>query len=396
MPPPPPPPPGPAPKPSGPAYKHDGSDLNSVLFARVDKVEAIEPVRPSTPPDFGPEVFHEVHFDWINASDLYNLLQRAPVAISSVSRRLVFLILDAPCPPQFGSQLLVIDVRSNAAYDSEHVRSSISVDWEALECADMLDCEATVHQRFWHRRFFNVVLYDDESTPEAEATTLASFSAALQTEKRCSRTVHKLRGGLRQFMEAYPFLVKGHPAFTDAEFPSEIKDGFLFLGSWKSASNLEALKALNITRIVNATASCDMPFDQQAVYLHCPLDDKPDHDLSQFFGDFIAFVRKAQGEGQRVLVHCQMGMSRSSALAILWMMDFHDMTLKQAYDYVHSKRPYINPNPGFLKQLGEWEHANRGSSTIRFPEDDAPITLITPYEWLQADGTWKMRVLKHQ
>jgi hypothetical protein len=88
-------------------------------------------------------------------------------------------------------------------------------------------------------------------------------------------------------------------------------------------------------------------------------------------------------------------------------------SVPQAMDYARECRPFINPNPGFLKHLGEFEVCNSthfsrtwwvyrpassfqarefGSTTIRFPQDE-PLTVKTVYEWLQDDGTWKPRVV---
>lgn len=114
--------------------------------------------------------------------------------------------------------------------------------------------------------------------------------------------------------------------------------------------------------------------------------------------------------------------SRSSTLVILWLMQTRRWSLKQATDFVRECRPYINPNPGFLLKLGDFEvrpqihrsfsrqtftvgdlpsgsspsppHLQEkllGKRTIRFPQDGKPITMTTEYEWLQADGTWKKR-----
>lgn len=44
--------------------------------------------------------------------------------------------------------------------------------------------------------------------------------------------------------------------------------------------------------------------------------------------------------------------SRSSALAVLWIMTQHNVSLKDAVEFVRERRKYINPNPGFLRELG--------------------------------------------
>lgn len=70
-------------------------------------------------------------------------------------------------------------------------------------------------------------------------------------------------------------------------------------------------------------------------------------------------------------------------------------------------RPFINPNPGFLHGLSQFEvrpgfsvaspHSCvhqlklRGTCTIRFP--DEPLTIKTVYEWLGDDGVWRPRLV---
>lgn len=45
------------------------------------------------------------------------------------------------------------------------------------------------------------------------------------------------------------------------------------------------------------------------------------------------------------------GVSRSATLVIAYIMKKYSMPLEQAKRLVEEKRPFINPNPGFIKQL---------------------------------------------
>jgi protein-tyrosine phosphatase len=58
---------------------------------------------------------------------------------------------------------------------------------------------------------------------------------------------------------------------------------------------------------------------------------------------------------QKVLVHCAMGISRSSAIVIAWLMKRNNWTLEQAKSAVKSQRSIIKPNEGFVNQLVEFE-----------------------------------------
>lgn len=129
----------------------------------------------------------------------------------------------------------------------------------------------------------------------------------------------------------------------------------MFLGNWASAKSHEVVKHLGITHIVNATEGCGTPFEGEVRYIKCPLDDAPGANIEQYFGPCVEFIREAKDNGGRVLVHCQMGMSRSSALILLWLMHHRGMSLRDAMMYTRERRPYINPNPGFLQQLGKHE-----------------------------------------
>ena len=151
-----------------------------------------------------------------------------------------------------------------------------------------------------------------------------------------------------------------------------------------------------------------MPFssDSSIKYLRCALDDDPKCDIAAHFEESLAFITEAKARGSRVVVHCKQGMrfvafkpsrfdnclpSRSATIVILWLMTTRKISLKAATDYCRSCRPFINTNPGFLKQLGLYELSLFGTTTIRFP--DEPLTIKTVYEWLYPDGKWIPRVV---
>lgn len=72
-------------------------------------------------------------------------------------------------------------------------------------------------------------------------------------------------------------------------------------------------------------------------------------------------VIKTWLENYNVLVHCQMGISRSSSLVIAFLMKEFGMSLKEARKLVQSKRQIIQPNPSFVKDLERFEEYLKGS-----------------------------------
>lgn len=69
--------------------------------------------------------------------------------------------------------------------------------------------------------------------------------------------------------------------------------------------------------------------------------------------------------GNRVLIYCVAGVSRSATLCIVYLMKYRHLTLLEAYNYVKSRRPRIKPNCGFFKQLIQYEEELYGKSTVR-------------------------------
>jgi hypothetical protein len=65
----------------------------------------------------------------------------------------------------------------------------------------------------------------------------------------------------------------------------------------------------------------------------------------------------AASSGERVLVHCVQGMSRSATVVIAYLMKKHKWTLSQALDYVKERRSCVNPHVGFMAQLRKYEAA---------------------------------------
>ncbi len=57
----------------------------------------------------------------------------------------------------------------------------------------------------------------------------------------------------------------------------------------------------------------------------------------------------------KVLVHCQMGISRSPTIVIAYLMKRNDLTYDMAFNEVKLKRSIIDPNILFLSQLCDYE-----------------------------------------
>ncbi|AYV79640.1 MAG: tyrosine phosphatase [Faunusvirus sp.] len=137
--------------------------------------------------------------------------------------------------------------------------------------------------------------------------------------------------------------------------------GNIFLGNIGTPVNYEYLIKNNIKYIINASNQKYKQFDNM-YYLNVPIDDTPEKDISQYFTQTNKFIDLATLTRRNVLVHCHMGISRSTSIVLAYLIHT-GIPLKNALDFVRLKRKIINPNPGFFKQLQKYEMTHHDKST---------------------------------
>jgi len=69
----------------------------------------------------------------------------------------------------------------------------------------------------------------------------------------------------------------------------------------------------------------------------------------------VVAIDDAVNNGGKVLVHCQAGVSRSSTIAIAYVMTRLSMRMFDAFRFVKAQRAVVAPNFNFLGQLLELE-----------------------------------------
>ncbi|XP_043912680.1 dual specificity protein phosphatase 13-like [Protopterus annectens] len=134
----------------------------------------------------------------------------------------------------------------------------------------------------------------------------------------------------------------------------------LYLGDATAARDKGVLLNLGITHILNAA---DGKFhintgprfyrDMQVEYYGIEADDDPAFDMSIHFRRASQFIRSGlNSQKGKVLVHCAMGISRSAALVLAYLLLHENLTLVDAIQTVCKHRD-ICPNSGFMSQLRE-------------------------------------------
>ncbi|CAF3007016.1 unnamed protein product [Rotaria sp. Silwood2] len=158
---------------------------------------------------------------------------------------------------------------------------------------------------------------------------------------------------------------------VDGENPSVVIDDFLYHGDIGHASNVSLLIKLGIRHIVN---TCDESLKTEITHnfnvLWISIDDDLRANINQYFQQTNDFLFSCKQKKEKVLVHCQMGISRSSSIVLAYLMKYHHDTLIKAYKYLLDRRPQSLPNSGFLLQLIRYEKVLRNSGAIDEQRND--------------------------
>uniref|UniRef100_A0A673G6B6 protein-tyrosine-phosphatase n=1 Tax=Sinocyclocheilus rhinocerous TaxID=307959 RepID=A0A673G6B6_9TELE len=126
---------------------------------------------------------------------------------------------------------------------------------------------------------------------------------------------------------------------------------FLFLGSAHHSSRRETLERCGITAVLNVSSSCPNLFEEELQYKTLKVEDSLAADIRVLFPEAIHFI----GNGGRVLVHCQAGISRSATICLAYLIHARRVSLNEAFDFVKCRRQVISPNLAFMGQLLQFE-----------------------------------------
>ncbi|KAI7869954.1 protein-tyrosine phosphatase-like protein [Spinellus fusiger] len=125
----------------------------------------------------------------------------------------------------------------------------------------------------------------------------------------------------------------------------------LWVGGYTALESQRFLKNNNITHIL--TLGKFKWKDDRGDYCNkiIEIPDHPEAEIIRYFPETYAFIDAALSCGQRVLVHCLGGISRSPTIAAAYWMKKCKLRHKEALALIAQNRPFIHPNQGFLDQL---------------------------------------------
>ena len=131
---------------------------------------------------------------------------------------------------------------------------------------------------------------------------------------------------------------------------------WLFLGTLKNGNNIEEIKLLGIKNILNCANDVQCKNIPKSIkYCQINLTDSPTIDITKFFDEAFSFIENARKKNEKILLHCKLGVSRSPAILMGYLIKYMGYTTESALDFLQSKRSQVYPNSGFIEQLYEYE-----------------------------------------
>lgn len=268
--------------------------------------------------------------------------------------------------------ILILDIRHRVKFDVSHIVTAQPSDVIYTELV-LLFNYGYIGGRTSLRDFTMVLIYGDSS---------CDLNDSCCPELKLYRELQGfgiqpslLKGGFEAFHEQYPFLCSSIHVTDEQErkqylktYPSEIIQGQLYQGRGDQATCKEVIKNLKVTHIVNVCTEHANAFPDEVTYLNVNIEDLNSSCLKSYFPKCCEFIKNALDSGGCVLVHCNLGMSRSSTISLSYLMESKQWSLKEAYDFMKSKRQAVKPNRGFLRQLCEFEEELLGKK-LTDPDD---------------------------
>jgi len=135
--------------------------------------------------------------------------------------------------------------------------------------------------------------------------------------------------------------------------PEDRLMGDIYIGDINSAFNIKKLKELKILAVLTVADYPNLGFSIKINHLMIPAKDEINYNLRAHFKRGTRFMRTNLRKGN-VLIHSMAGVSRSGAMVVAYLMKYHFMTLEDSMRIV-LKRRFVKPNPGFKRQLMDYE-----------------------------------------
>ncbi|XP_045427131.1 serine/threonine/tyrosine-interacting-like protein 1 isoform X5 [Pipistrellus kuhlii] len=139
-------------------------------------------------------------------------------------------------------------------------------------------------------------------------------------------------------------------------YPVEIVPGRIYLGDFRQACDPKIQKDLKIKAHVNVSMETGPFFAGDAdKLLHIQIEDSLEAFISPFLRHLCHFIDIHLDLGSVILIFSTLGISRSCAAILAYLMHRNEQTLKKSWEYVKKCKNSVRPNQALVAELSQWE-----------------------------------------
>ena len=124
----------------------------------------------------------------------------------------------------------------------------------------------------------------------------------------------------------------------------------IFVGTEADAGDESLLQTRSIDAVVSLTHN--EPETGDVTRVDVPMIDGPQNSY-QSFADAVQAVLTRRDDGQRVLIHCAAGSSRSPSVAATAITCMTENTLNESFNQVLERRPETDPHDALVRQASK-------------------------------------------
>ena len=115
----------------------------------------------------------------------------------------------------------------------------------------------------------------------------------------------------------------------------------LYLSSFMGATDINLMK-FNITCIITVCKEVPKIEFKNIESIKLDVVDRPTESLAKYFDYICDKINEVANKKGVCLVHCVAGVSRSASMVLAYLMKYLRMSLKDAHNFVKSKRPFVS------------------------------------------------------
>ncbi|KAI4336383.1 hypothetical protein L6164_014916 [Bauhinia variegata] len=196
------------------------------------------------------------------------------------------------------------------------------------------------------------------------------------SDNNCVVDAYELKVRLEHILERIALISDA----ASTEKPSTVTNS-LFIGGALAARSVYTLQHLGITHILclcaNEIGQSDSQFPDLFEYKNFSVCDEEDTNIDTIFEEACDFIDYVEQRGQRVLVHCFEGRSRSATVVLAYLMLKKNFTLLKAWNALKRVHRRAQPNDGFAKILLELDQKLHGKVSMEW-QQRKPMMKVCP------------------